>query len=95
MKDPDEVRKLSWFEKQAIKAMLKKASSNVNALHKLYVDEAKYRTELEKSLLQCTEIVTITHDDGDELNAVNIKTLTTLELEQTLEEAFIEMKKYV
>lgn len=88
-------KKLNWVEKIAVKKLIKTARKKIKKVRLQIEDEAKYRERIENSIIEASEILDIRNDKDEEINKETIKTLTTKELEQTLEEALQEMQKLI
>lgn len=86
-------QKLNFFEKRAVKAMLKKARKGIEKYKQKVELAVEDRKLLEKEVLSLLDILEIEDDNGNSLTKDNIKNFSNKELEETLETSLNEMEK--
>jgi predicted nucleic acid-binding protein len=95
VQDIEKIKRLTWFERHAVKKMITKAKKAVLIFQEKVELEVKDRLLLEKEVLSMLDILEIETDDGVLLDKITIKTQTNQNLENALVECLREMEKLI
>lgn len=87
--------KLSFFEKLAVKKIIKHAKKKLRKYKEKAEENANERHFIEESIIKLKELFEITNEKGEELTEENIKLMPQKELEELFEELLDMFKKEI
>lgn len=87
--------KLNWFQRRAIKKLMKKGNKIVQRMQEKVQTEVKHRKLLEKHILELDEYFEMETDEGTPITKDNITEIHNDELIDVLEKSFQSLEKLV